>query len=63
MKKYYEVNTVDTFWRQILTSNTFDDYKAAQEFYDSIGDDEKKELVLVDENNNHLKYLECNFKW
>lgn len=57
----FEVNTVSKKGYGIETSNTFEDYDDAMEFYKSISDDECKELLLVNEDGYIERILDCNY--
>lgn len=59
--KYYEVNTVLNTNGEIATSNTFTDFDEARRFYESIGDDEMKEFLQVDENGNYIDCIDMNY--
>lgn len=59
--KYYEVNTVLNTDGEIATSNTFTDFDEARRFYESIGDDEMKEFLQVDENGFFIREIDCNY--
>ena len=59
--KYYEVNTVLNTDGEIATSNTFTDFEEARRFYESIGDDEMKEFLQVDENGIMLDCIDINY--
>lgn len=61
MKKYYEVNTVLNTDVEIATSNEFYDFDEARRFYESIGDDEMKEFLQVDENGNYIDCIDMNY--
>jgi hypothetical protein len=61
MKEYYEVNTVLNTDGEIATSNTFTDFDEAQQFYESIDDDEMKEFLKVDENGFFIREIDCNY--
>ena len=59
--KYYEVNTVLNTDGEIATSNTFTDFDEARQLYESIGDDEMKEFLQVDENGYILDCIDMNY--
>lgn len=59
-KRQYEVNTVVDENGEITNSNTFHDYYAAREFYNSITD-ELKEFIEVDEYGYILDVIEMNY--
>lgn len=59
--EYYEVNTVLNTDGEIATSNTFTDFDEARQFYESIGDDEMKEFLQVDENGNYIDCIDMNY--
>lgn len=61
MTKYYEVNTVLNTDGEIATSNTFTDFDEARRFYESIGDDEMKEFLQVDENGCIIDCIDTNY--
>ena len=61
MEKYYEVNTVLNTDGDIATSNTFTDFDDARRFYESIGDDEMKKFLQVDENGFFIREIDCNY--
>lgn len=59
--EYYEVNTVLITGGKIVTNNTFTDFEEARRFYESIGDDEMKEFLQVDENGNYIDCIDMNY--
>lgn len=59
--EYYEVNTVLNTDGEIATSNTFTDFDEARRFYESIGEDEMKEFLQVDENGYYIDCIDMNY--
>lgn len=57
-KRQYEVNTLES--GEIKTSNTFHDYYAALEFYNSITD-ELKEFVEVNKDGYFEEAIKANY--
>jgi hypothetical protein len=46
---------------EIATSNTFTNFDEARRFYESIGNDEMKEFLQVDENGYMLDCIDMNY--
>jgi hypothetical protein len=58
--KIYEVNTVKNNDGEIITSNSFLDLESATSFYNSIDNNEKKELLVYDDGYM-IEEIACNY--
>lgn len=58
--KIYEVNTVKNNDGEIITSNSFSDLESATSFYNSIDNNEKKELLVYDDGYM-VEEIACNY--